>query len=99
MQLIDEISGSTLMGCGFSLAKGEHSSAEQGPRTTFPPVFGTSFGESSIEALIQDQTRLKTELTDFKGALAKEKELNAKCHEDLLAILASLIAKLSHLLS
>ena len=95
VQVIDEIGSSTLMGWGFSLPKGEHSTAEQGPRTTFPPVFGTSFGESSIEALIQDQTRLKTELTDFKGAMAEEKELNAKRHEDLLAILAALTAKLS----
>jgi len=32
-----------------------------------------------------------------KGALAKEKELHAKRHEDLLALLAALIAKLSPL--
>jgi len=38
---------------------------------------------------------MKTELTDVKGALAEEKELNAKCHEDLLAILIALTAKLS----
>jgi len=31
MQVIDEIGSSTLMGCSFSLAKGEHSAAEQGP--------------------------------------------------------------------
>jgi len=30
-----------------------------------------------------------------KGVLAEEKELSAKWHEDLLAILATLIAKLS----
>jgi len=82
-------------GCGFSLAKGEHSTTEHGPRTTFPPVSGSSSGGSFVEALIQDQTRLKTELTDVKGALAEEKELNTKCHKDLLAILAALIAKLS----
>jgi len=38
VQVIDEIGNSTLMGCGFSLAKGEHSASEQGPRTTFPPI-------------------------------------------------------------
>jgi len=34
----------------------------------------------------------------MKGVLLKEKELNAKRHEDLLAILATLTAKLSPLL-
>ena len=34
VQVIDEIGSNTLMGCGFSLAKGEHSAAEQGQRTT-----------------------------------------------------------------
>ena len=77
-QVIDEIGSSTLMGCGFSLAKGENSTAEQRPRTTFPPISGSSSGGSSIEALIQDQTRLKTELTDVKRALAEEKELNCQ---------------------
>ena len=94
VQVIDEIGSSTLMGCGFSLAKGEHSASEQGPRSTFPPVFGSSSG-TSIEALFQDQIRLKTELTDVEGALAEEKELNAKRREDLLVILAALTAKLS----
>ena len=51
-QVIDEIGSSTLMGCGFSLAKGEHSTIEQGPRTTFPPVSGSSSGGSSIEVLV-----------------------------------------------
>ena len=95
VQVIDEISSSTLMECGFSLAKGEHSASEQGPKTPFPPVSGSSSYESSIDTLIQDQTRLKTQFTNVKGALAEEKELNAKRHEDLLAILAALIAKLS----
>ena len=84
-----------MIGCGFSLAKGEHSASEQGPRSTFPPVSDSSSGGSSIEALFQDQRRLKTELTDVKGGLTEEKELNAKHHEDLLAILAALTAKLS----
>jgi len=52
VQVIDEIDSSTLMGCGFFLAKGEPSSAEQGPRTTFPPVSGSSSGGSPIEALV-----------------------------------------------
>jgi len=52
VQVIDEIGSSNLMGCGYSLAKGEHSAAEQGPRTTFSPVSGSSSGGSSIEVLV-----------------------------------------------
>ena len=77
------------------MAKGEHSTVEQGPRTTFSPISGSSSGGSSIEALVQDQTQLKIAFTDVKGALTKEKELNAKRYEDLLTILATLTAKLS----
>jgi len=39
--------------------------------------------------------RLKIELTEVKGALAEEKALNAKRHEDPLALLSALSAKLS----
>jgi len=38
---------------------------------------------------------LKTELIEVKGALAEEKALNAKRHEDLLALLSALLEKLS----
>jgi len=38
---------------------------------------------------------LKTELTEVKEALAKEKTQNAKRYEDLLALLSALSAKLS----
>jgi len=95
VQVIAKIDSNTLMGCGFSLAKGERSASEQGPRSTFPHVSGSSSSGSYIEVLFQDQTQPKTELTDVKGALEEEKELNAKCHEDLLAIMAALTAKLS----
>ena len=67
----------------------------QGARTPFPPVSGSSSSGPSVEALLQDQSRLKTELTEVKGALAEEKALNAKHHEDLLALLSALSAKLS----
>ena len=40
---------------------------------------------------------MQAEITVVKGVLQKEKKLNAKRHEDLLAILAALIAKLSPL--
>jgi len=68
--MVDEIGSSTLMGCDFTLAKGEPSATEQGPRTPFPLIPGTS-SESSVDALLQDQSRLKTELTEVKEALAE----------------------------
>ena len=67
----------------------------KGARTPFPPVPGSSFSGPFVETLLQDQSRLKTELTEVKGALAEEMALNAKRHEDLLAILSTLSAKLS----
>jgi len=82
--MIDEIGNNTLMGCGFKLVKGDHAASEQGPRTLFPPVSGSSSSEPFVDHLLLDQTRLKTELTAVKAALAEEKDLNAKCHEDLL---------------
>jgi len=38
---------------------------------------------------------LQAELTKVKEALATEKEISAKCHHDLLALLAALNSKLS----
>jgi len=76
VQTVDDIGSSTLMGCGFTLVEGPAS--EQGARTPFPPVPGSSSSGPTIEALLQDQSHLKTELTEVKGALAEEKALNAK---------------------
>ena len=95
VQMVDDIGSSTLMGCDFSLVKGTQTAIEQGLRTPFPPIPGTSFSEASADALLQDQPRLKTELTEVKEALAEEKTQNAKRHEDLLALLSALSAKLS----
>ena len=81
------------MECDFTLAKGEQTATEQRPRTPFPPVPGTS-SEPSIDALLQDQSWLKIELIEVKEALAEEKAQNTKCHEDLLAQLSTLSAKL-----
>jgi len=85
--MIDEIGSSTLMGCGFTMVEGPAS--EQGTKTPFPPVPGSSSSGPSVETLLQDQSRLKTELVEVKGALAEEKALNAKRHEDLLALLSA----------
>jgi len=96
VQAVDDIGSNTLMGCGFTLVEGPAS--ENGARTPFPPSPGSSSSGPSIEALLQDQSRLRTELTEVKGALAEEKALNAKRHEDLLALLSALLAKLPLLL-
>jgi len=69
VQAVDDIRSSTLMGCGFTLVEGPAS--EQGARTPFPPVPGSFSSGPSVEALLQDQSRLKTELTEVKGALAE----------------------------
>ena len=94
-QVIDEIGSSTLMGCGFDLVQDEDPSSEQGMQTPNSPVFSSSSSPPSVEVLQQVQQRLQAELTTVKGVLAEEKELSAKHHEDLLAILASLTAQLS----
>ena len=83
------------MGYDFTLAKGEQTATEQGPRTPFPPVPVTSSSEPSVDALLQDQSQLKTELIEVKEALVKEKAQNAKRCQDLLALLSALSAKLS----
>ena len=59
------------------------------------PVPSGSFSEPSIKVLQQEQLRMQAELIAVKSVLAEEKELSAKRHEDLLAILAALTAKLS----
>jgi len=48
VQMVEEIASSTLMGCDFTLVKGEQTTTEQGPRTPFSPIPGTSSNEPSI---------------------------------------------------
>jgi len=69
VQMIDEIRSSTLMGCSFILVEG--SASEQGTKTPFFHVPGSSSSGPSVEALLQDKSRLKTELTEVKGALSR----------------------------
>jgi len=95
VQTIDEIWSSTLMGCGFKLVRGDQAVSKQGPRTPFPPVPGSSSSESSVDALLLDQSQLKTELAEVRAVLAEEKALNAKRHEALMSILPVLTAKFS----
>jgi len=94
-QVIDNISSSTLMGCGFDLVQDKDSGSEQGMQTPTPPVPNSSSSSLSVEALQQEQLRLQAKLTTVKEVLAEEKELSSKRYADLLAILVALTAKLS----
>jgi len=64
-------------------------------QTPTPPVSRRSSSQPPDSALPQEQQHLQDEITTMKGAFQEEKELNAKRHEDLLAILTALQAKLS----
>ena len=50
VQMIDEIGSTTLMGCGFTLVEGPAS--EQGTKTPFAPVPGSSSSGPSVETLL-----------------------------------------------
>ena len=53
-----------------------------------PPVSGQP--SIKVEAVLEDNARLRDELSTVKAALAKEQALYAKRHEDLLALLSTL---------
>ena len=91
VQAVDDIGSSTLMGCGFTLVEGPAS--KQGARTPFAPISGSSSAQPSVESVLSDQAKLKSELTEVKDALVEQKALNAKRHEDLLALPSTLSAK------
>ena len=94
-QVIDKIGNSTHMGCGFELVQGTVREAEQGAQTPAPPVPRGTAHKLSMEGLQQEQQFIQSELATIQRALAEEKELSAKCHNDLLALFAALNAKLS----
>ena len=81
------------MGCSYTLVEGP--STEQGVRTPFTAVSGSTSALPSVESVLHDQAKLKSELTEVKDALVEEKALNAKWHEDLLALLSALSSKLT----
>ena len=60
-----------------------------------PPISGSSSSKPSVDALLLDQSRLKTELAEVKATLAEVKVLNANRHEDLMSIPSILTAKFS----
>ena len=54
-QVIDEISSSTLMGCGFNLVQDEDLDFEQGMQTPTPPVPSSSSSQPFVEVLQHEQ--------------------------------------------
>ena len=91
-QVIDEVGSSTIIGCGFDLIRAGDPSDEQGVQTPIPPVPRLSPSQPTASAPPSAQQLLQDKITALKGALQEEKELNAKCHEDLLALLTALQA-------
>ena len=66
LQVTDEIGSNTLLGCGFIVTKGGVPVSEQGPQTPLTAVPGASYTSSgpSIDTLLQDETRLKEEISE-----------------------------------
>jgi len=93
VKAIDDIGSSTLMECRYTLVEGP--ATEQGVRTRFAPISDISSARLSVETILHDQAKLKSELSEVKNALAEEKALNVKRHEDLLALLSAVSANLT----
>ena len=92
-QVIDKVGSSTIMGCGFDLIWAGDRSDEQGVQTPIPPVPRPTPSQPAALESPSTQQLLQDEITALKGALQEEKELNAKHHEHLLALLTALQTK------
>ena len=95
LQVMDEIGSNTLFGCGFKVTKSGSAGSEQGPKTPFTHILGSSTSGPSLDVLLQDQSWLKDELSKVKELLLEEKALNTKRHEDILSAIFAHTAKLS----
>jgi len=92
-QAIDEVGSSTIMGCAFDLIRAGDCSDEQGMQTPIPPVPRPNSSQPAASVPPSAQQLLQDEITALKGALQEEKELNAKRHANLLALLTALQTK------
>ena len=105
-QAIDEVGNSTIMGCGYTLLKpGDRRTdqgapppsvvvpdrgGDQGVQTPAPvPAVSALVPQSSIPITAEDQG-LRADLSALQREFQAEKELNAKHHADLLALLQAL---------
>jgi len=93
IQVIDEVGSNTIMGCGFDLIRAGDRGDKQGVQTPIPPVPHPTPSQSAPSASPSTQQLLQDEITALKGALQAKKELNAKRHADLLALLTALQPK------
>jgi len=91
-EVIDEIGSSTIMGCGFARIKASDRNEDQGVQTPSVPIPRPTSSLPAASASSEQQL-LQDEITVLKGALQEEKELNAKRHADLLALLTALQPK------
>jgi len=107
-QVIDEIGSSTIMGCGCNLIKvGDRRQeqdasspavpapvrrSDQGVPTPSVPVPRASSSQPVAPSPASDQ-ELRADLSTLQRELKEEKELNAKRHADLLALLQALQPK------
>ena len=111
-QAIDEVGSSTIMGCGYTLIQPGDRRTDQGAQTPSVPVpdRGGDQGvqtpapdpaatapvpQSSTPITTEDQG-LKADLSALQREFRAEKELNAKRHADLLALLQALQPKPSN---
>ena len=84
-QTSDAIGLDTLMGCGYEA--GEGSVSKQARKIPRPPVSGQP---SNVEAVLEENYRLKDELAEVRAALARHQVISAKCFEELHTLFSAL---------
>jgi len=89
-QVIDEIGSRTIMGCGFALIKAGDRSDDQGVQTPSVPIPRPTPSQPAAPTSPSSHQLLQDEIIALKGAFQEEKELNAKRHAGLLALLTAL---------
>jgi len=107
-QVIDEIGSSTIMGCGYDLIKeGDRRQDQAAPSPAVPaPVRRSDQGVSTPSVPVSRVSHsqpaapspsavpeLRADLSTLQREFKEEKELNAKRHADLLALLQALQSK------
>jgi len=102
--MIDEVGNNIIMGCGFVLIKAGDRRADQGAQTARVPAPNRSEDQGVQTPSVpvprpthrqpaSSPQRLQADLTAFQREFHEEKELNAKRHADLLALLTALQPK------